>query len=219
MDRLIAGYRRFRANRWPERRQMFENLAEAGQSPRALVLACIDSRVDPTMIFDSAPGEILIVRNVANLVPPYEPDSAYHGTSAALEFGLRVLEIPELIVLGHGMCGGVRALLDGAPENARDFIAPWMSMADPARAEAMKRPAEERQQCCEHEVIKISLANLMTFPWISERVEAGKLTLHGAWFAIHSGVLTLLQPDGSFAEPPEGQDDFYNGFASRSSRA
>ncbi len=179
---------------------MFETLAEDGQQPTALVVSCIDSRIDPAMIFDARPGEMLTVRNVANLVPPYAPDASYHGTSAALEFGVRVLEVPHLIVLGHGMCGGVRTLLDGAPPGARDFVAPWMSMAAPARIRALRcTTPDERQQCCEHEVIKISLANLMTFPWIAERVGAGSLTLSGVWFAIHTGELTMLQPDGSFA--------------------
>jgi carbonic anhydrase len=174
MDRLLAGYRRFRAEGWPQQRTVFESLARNGQSPTALVVACVDSRVEPAM--------------------------AYHGTSAALEFGVRVLEVRDLIVLGHGSCSGVQALLEGAPANARDFIAPWMSMAEPARVRALDcASAEARQQCCEHEVIKVSLANLMSFPWIAERVAAGTLTLHGAWFAIHTGVLAILQPDGSFA--------------------
>lgn len=200
MDELIAGYRRFRASAWPERRQVFERLAESGQRPTTLVVACVDSRVNPAMIFDTGPGEMLTVRNVANLVPPYAPDSAYHGTSAAVEFGVRVLEVPHVVVLGHGMCGGVRALLEGAPANARDFVAPWMAMAEPARLKCLHHATpEERQQCGEYEVVKISLANLMTFPWLAERVAAGKLRLHGAWFAIDSGLLLTLQPDGSFA--------------------
>ena len=199
METLIAGYKRFRSNGWPGRRQLFEALAESGQRPRAMVVACIDSRVDPGMIFDAAPGEMLTVRNVANLVPPYAPDASHHGTSAALEFGVRVLEVPHLIVLGHGMCGGVKALLDGAPESARDFIATWMSIAEQARLRAWScNSPEERQHYCEREVIKVSLANLMTYPWIAERVNAGTLKLHGVWFAIHSGSLMRLQPDGSF---------------------
>ncbi len=204
MDDLIAGYKRFRASGWPERRRVFEKLAESGQKPMALVVACVDSRVDPTMIFDAGPGELLIVRNVANLVPPYAPDDAAHGTSAAIEFGVNVLEVPDLIVLGHGMCGGVEALLNGAPANARDFVAPWMAIAQPAKERAMSEPAgPARQHCCEQEVIKVSLANLMGFPWIAQRVAAGTLRLHGAWFAIHSGTLMLLQDDGSFA-PVDG---------------
>jgi len=202
MENLLAGYKRFRASAWPERRKVFETLAERGQRPKALIVACIDSRVDPAMIFDAGPGELLTVRNVANLVPPYAPDTAYHGTSAALEFGVRVLEVQDLIVLGHGRCGGVQALLDGAPPSARDFVAPWMSIAETARLRTLRSsPAADRQQLCEHEVIKVSLANLLTFPWIADRIASGKLTLHGAWFAIHSGTLMTLQPDGSFASP------------------
>ena len=203
MKTLLAGYQRFRAKGWPEQRRAFEALAKDGQSPKALVVACVDSRVDPAMIFDSAPGQVLTVRNVANLVPPYAPDSAYHGTSAALEFGVRVLEVPHIMVLGHGLCGGVKALLDGAPDNLQEFVGPWMSMAWPARVRALGCvSAEERQQCCEYEVIKVSLANLMTFPWIADRVASGKLELHGAWFGIRTGQLMTLEPDGSFAPPP-----------------
>ena len=200
MQNLLAGYQRFRTNGWPGKRREFELLAENGQSPRALVVACIDSRVDPAMIFDAAPGEMLTVRNVANLVPPYSPDAAYHGTSAALEFGVRVIEVRELIVLGHGLCGGVRTLLEGTPSKANEFVGPWMSIAQPAREVAMRfPPGEGRRLVCEHELVKVSLNNLMTFPWIAERVAAGTLTLHGAWFDIRIGALMILQPDGAFA--------------------
>jgi carbonic anhydrase len=200
MQKLLAGYERFRANGWPEKRREFESLAENGQSPKALVVACIDSRVDPSMIFDAAPGEMLTVRNVASLVPPYAPDAAYHGTSAALEFAVRVMKVRDLIVLGHGLCSGVQTLLDGTPDEAHEFVAPWMSIAQPACARAMRfLPGEGRRLICEHEVIKVSLANLTTFPWISERVAEGKLTLHGAWFDIRIGALMILQPDGVFA--------------------
>lgn len=198
MDQLINGYKRFRTQGWRERQTLFEKLASKGQQPRALVLGCVDSRADPAMIFDAAPGELLIVRNVANLVPPYAPDQAYHGTSAALEFGVRVLNIPDIVVLGHGQCGGVQALLNGAPEQAQDFIAPWISIAQSAREKAIRHKGDDRQTCCEHEVIKLSLQNLMTFPWIAERVAQGSLRLHGAWFAIHSGILDVLQEDGTF---------------------
>ncbi len=200
MDELIEGYRRFRVNSWPEKKQTYERLAEKGQKPKAMILACVDSRVEPAAIFDAGPGELLIVRNVANLVPPYAPDSAYHGTSAALEFGVRVLQVKDLIVLGHGQCGGVQALLNGAPEAAQDFIGPWMEIAKEARTRALTVPEEGRQQCCEHEVIKVSLNNLMSFPWIAERVAAGTLTLHGAWYAVRTGTLEILQENGEFKE-------------------
>ena len=165
------------------------------------MVACVDSRVDPAVIFDTAPGQLLTIRNVANLVPPYAPDAAYHGTSAALEFAVRVLEIPHLVVLGHGQCGGVQALLRGAPPTARDFVANWMSIAEPARKLAMQCDApEERERRCELEVVRVSLANLRGFPWIAEREQAGLLALHGAWFAIRTGRLTLLDADGQFVE-------------------
>jgi carbonic anhydrase len=201
MDDLLHGYRRFRADRWPERRATFESLSDHGQRPKVLVITCIDSRVDPAVIFDTAPGQMLTVRNVANLVPPYEPDTAYHGTSAALEFGVRVLEIPHLLVLGHGQCGGVQTLLSGAPVCAGDFVANWMSIAAAARARALVcDDPEERQRRCELEVVKVSLANLRTFPWVREREEAGKLHLHGGWFAIRSGTLSLLNEQGAFED-------------------
>ena len=204
MNSLVNGYQRFRTTGWPAQKDAFEKLAQSGQSPKTLVLACVDSRVDPAMIFDTAPGEVLTVRNVANLVPPYAPDSAHHSTSAALEFGVRVLEVKHVMVLGHGSCGGVKALLEGAPQQANEFVAPWMSIAETARLRAMKQAApEDRQHFCEHEVSRVSLENLMTFPWIAERVATGKLQLHGAWFAIHSGLLLLRQPDGSFAPPKQ----------------
>jgi carbonic anhydrase len=196
---LLAGYRRFREKGWPEQRPVFESLADTGQRPKVLVISCVDSRVDPAVIFDAAPGEMLTVRNVANLVPPYAPDVAYHGTSAALEFGVRVLAVAHVVVLGHELCGGVNALLEGAPDTARDFVAPWMSMAESARERALQHPSpKERQQRCEQDVIKVSLANLMTFPWIAAPVAGGQLRLHGAWFSIRTGELMVLGPDGSF---------------------
>lgn len=202
MDHLINGYRRFRDGAWPERQRVFEHLAEKGQKPRALIISCVDSRVDPGMIFDAGPGELLVVRNVANLVPPYAPDSAYHGTSAAIEFGVRVLEIPLVVVMGHGQCGGVHSLINGAPEKAQDFVAPWISLASPALERAKAKvgtDCSDIQLCCEREVVKTSIENLLTFPWLRDKVEAGTLDVIGAWFAIHTGRLEVLQGDGTFA--------------------
>ena len=199
MQTLLEGYRRFRANGWPDQRRLYETLADKGQSPKALVVACIDSRVDPGRIFDAGPGEILTLRNVANLIPPYEPDPARHGTSSALEFGVRVLKIPHVVVLGHGLCGGVRALLEEPPDPSYEFITPWMSVAEPARLRALEVASPvERQKRCEYEVVKVSLANLMTFPWIAERVASGSLMLHGAWFDVRYGELMMLRQDGTF---------------------
>ena len=145
MQKLFDGYARFRSSQWPERRKTFEGLADAGQSPQTMVIACSDSRVDPTMIFDAEPGELFILRNVANLVPPYEPDTAFHATSAALEYAVRVLEVTDLIVMGHAMCGGIRVLLDGPPAQGGDFLVPWMRIAESAKFRVLARaPADER---------------------------------------------------------------------------
>lgn len=200
MDDLISGYKRFREVAWPERKQVFEQLAAKGQKPQTLVIACSDSRVDPQMIFNAGPGEMFIVRNVANLVPPFGPDANYHGTSAAIEFAVRVLQVKDIVVMGHAQCGGVGALLDGAPPGARDFVAGWMKMAEPARNRALSAnlPAAERQRFCEQCCVQLSIENLRSFPWVTERVNAGNLTIHGAYFGVATGQLELLGEDGAF---------------------
>ena len=196
MDALIAGYRRFRQQGWPSRRRLFETLAENGQSPRALVIACGDSRVDPAMIFDAAPGEIFTIRNVANLIPPCQPDGAYHGTSAALEFAVTVLQVGDIIVVGHGLCGGVRALLDGVADNQAGFIGPWMRLAEPARARVLACAPADPQLEGEYQVVRLSLENLRSFPFVSDRLAAGRLRLHGAHFDIRTARLALLSEAG-----------------------
>lgn len=195
MDKLIEGYRRFRTFRWPEQRELFWRLAAAGQKPRALVIACSDSRADPQTVFDAGPGELFVVRNVAALVPPYSPDAGYHGTSAAIEFAVRELKVSEIVVMGHGRCGGVSALLGGAPASCPDFIANWTSIAAEARGRALagQPKPEEAQKRGEHETIRTSLANLMTFPWIRERVAMGELTVHGCHFDISNGELHQVE--------------------------
>lgn len=201
MDALIEGYRRFRAGAWPKHKELYDTLAAHGQSPKTLVIACSDSRADPQLIFDAGPGELFVIRNVASLVPPYMPDSEYHGTSAALEFAVRGLEVERIVVMGHAQCGGVHALLNGTPANLGDFIENWMKMAASARERAIAaaKTPEDRQRLGEFETVKVSLANLMTFPWIRERVEAGKLSLHGSYFGVAKGRLWILGPDGEFA--------------------
>jgi carbonic anhydrase len=189
VDPLIEGYRKFRAETWPAERARYEALARWGQSPEAVVIACSDSRVDPQTIFSAVPGELFVVRNVAALVPPYEPDARYHGTSAALEFGVKVLKVNRLVVLGHGQCGGVRAMAFGPPPRARDFIASWVEIGRPA-VEAAGEAQEGRLSRIEAEVVRLSLKNLMTFPWIAEAVTAGRLALQGYLFDVHTGVLT-----------------------------
>jgi carbonic anhydrase len=197
MDALLEGYRRFRAETWPEERARYQALARWGQRPETLVISCSDSRVDPQTVFGAVPGELFVVRNVAALVPPYAPDANYHGTSAALEFGVRVLGVQKIVVLGHALCGGVMALMDGAPAEARDFVEPWMGMAAGVRdPEADALEPEARRDRYEAAVVRLSLANLMTFPWIAEAVEAGRLALHGFRFDIHTGILARVGEGG-----------------------
>ena len=195
MDPLIEGYRKFRAETWPSERARYEALAHWGQSPETMVIACSDSRVDPQTVFGAVPGELFVVRNVAALVPPFEPDAGYHGTSAALEFGVKVLKVVRLVVLGHGQCGGVRAMAYGPPRRARDFIASWVEIGKPALAAAGEVP-EGRLGRIEAEVVRLSLANLKTFPWIAEAAATGRLALQGYLFDVHTGVLSSVGPDG-----------------------
>jgi carbonic anhydrase len=161
-----------------------------------LVVACADSRVDPQTVFGAVPGELFVARNVAGLVPPYMPDSAYHGTSAVLEYGVRVLKVARIVVLGHAQCGGVRAMVEGAPAEARDFVKPWMEMAQPivaALPPGLSVP--DRLDRCELGVVQLSLTNLLGFPWIADAVDAGRLMLRGFRFDIHSGELSMLEGD------------------------
>lgn len=197
MERLLDGYRQFRAEVWPMARQRYQRLAESGQRPETLVIACSDSRVDPATVFGAGPGELFVIRNVAGLVPPYQPDVGYHGTSAALEYGVRVLKVTSIVVLGHAQCGGVRAFVEGAPEGARDFVEPWMAMARaaPPPPPGVANP-DDILVHYETEVVRIALGNLMTFPWIAEAVAAGTLQLLGFRFSIETGLLERLGEDG-----------------------
>ena len=198
MQRLLDGYRRFHATGWREHAAELATLAREGQKPAALIIACADSRIDPNMIFGAAPGDLFVVRNVANLVPGFAPDRLAHATSAALEFAVRVLEVANVVVMGHAGCGGIRALLEGPPENGADFLEPWMRIAESARNRALAYGPADKQTACEQEAIKLSLGNLMTFPWIAERVTGGRLALHGMSFDIATGELTVLESDGVF---------------------
>lgn len=198
MDPLLDGYRRFRYEVWPGERARYEALAKHGQRPEALVVSCCDSRVDPQTVFGAVPGELFVVRNIAGVVPPYQPDGAYHGTSAALEFGVRVLNVKRVVVLGHAQCGGVAAMVDGVPDVAQDFVLPWTRLLEPARKRVSPGHDHDHSQF-EMEVVKLSLENLRTFPWIDERVRDGSLELAGFRFDIHTGILMELR-GGEFGE-------------------
>lgn len=202
MDALIEGYRRFRAETWPQQRARFEELAAQGQRPHTLIIACSDSRVDPQSIFSAGPGELFVLRNVANLVPPYMPDQMFHGTSAAVEFAVRVLKVDRIVVMGHALCGGISALLNGAPPEVQDFVAGWIGIAERARTVALRCDVpEQRQEVAEHEAVRISLDNLMTFPWVASAVAEGRLRLHGAHFGVATGRLVLVPAQGEAHTP------------------
>ncbi len=198
LQRLIAGYRRFRETDWPRERERWAEMAE-GQSPRIMILSCADSRVDPAHIFDASPGEMFVVRNIAALAPPYETSRGFHGVSAALEFAVSQLEVAEILVMGHGLCGGCTAALTGQFDHTEPgeghFIADWVRMLDGAR-DRVRANHDELDRTAfldmEREAVKVSLANLRTFPWIVEREEAGTLKLHGAHFSISEGRLYVL---------------------------
>ena len=203
---LLDGYRRFRETGWSSQRDRWSRLAE-GQAPKVMVIACSDSRVEPALIFDASPGEMFVVRNVANLVPPFETGGGRHGISAALEFAVTQLCVEDVIVLGHGFCGGCAAALTGqfagAGHGEGGFIARWLDLLDGARDHVRAGHAELDRaafRAMELEAVRVSLANLRTFAWVADREAAGSLTLHGAYFAIADGVLHLLdEASGAFS--------------------
>lgn len=204
-DDLLDGYRRFRSGRWQDQRERWTELA-TGQSPQVMVIACSDSRVDPAQIFDVDPGEIFVVRNVAALVPPFETTPGHHGVSAALEFAVQFLKVREIVVMGHGLCGGCHAALTdslrGEEPGGGGFIANWIDMLDEARAKVVAEhgtEGREAERAMEQEGVKVSLANLRTFPAVAEMEAQGRLRLRGAYFAISDGLLHILdETDGTY---------------------
>jgi carbonic anhydrase len=204
--RLTKGYESFLSGRLAHELERYENLAKDGQKPEIMVIGCGDSRVAPETIFDAGPGEIFVIRNIANLVPPCENDtqSSYHGTSAAIEFAVNALQVKHIVVLGHASCGGVYAFANkAAPLTKRDFIGTWMSQIAPVLERVgpagPDRPGWIRE--LEWGVVDYSLGNLMTFPAVRERVSEGTLTLHGAYFGVSTGVLFIRNPDTGKFEP------------------
>jgi carbonic anhydrase len=200
---LLNGYHRFRSGSYIEQKSRYDLLSSEGQAPPVMIVSCCDSRVDPATIFDTVPGQVFALRNVANLVPPYQPDNNLHGASAAIEFGVTGLNVSHIIVLGHGQCGGIRAALEAA-ENSSDeggFVGNWMSIIDDARNYVLKQNDPNPQLLLEMEAIKISMANLRSFPYVRDRELNGTLKLHGAFFAIADGVLHILDETSGKFEP------------------
>jgi len=202
---LVDGYRRFLGEQYKEKLDLYRKLAK-GQAPQVMVVSCCDSRVDPSTVFSAGPGELFVVRNVANLVPPYGPSDDFHGTSAALEFAVTGLGVQHIVVLGHSGCGGIKACLEGPFDKGPvgSFIGKWMSIMQAPRADVLKetdgQPFDVKQKALEHAAIGQSLANLETFPFVEQKIAEGKLRLHGAYFEIGSGTLfTLDRQSRSFS--------------------
>jgi carbonic anhydrase len=196
--RLKSGYRNFLDGQFSDERARYQTLAEKGQKPEIMVIGCCDSRVAPEVIFDAGPGELFVVRNVANLVPPYENDqNSYHGTSAALEFAVQSLRVKHIVVLGHAHCGGVHAAANSSdPLSAGDFIGRWMTQIAPVVKRIIPDGADPGKYTLQLElaVVEQSLSHLMTFPWVRARVESGDLLLHGAYFGVATGLLLVRDP-------------------------
>jgi len=189
-DPLIVGYRRFRTTVWPAKAQLFAQLARKRQQPTTAVIACSDARIDPQTIFDAEPGELFVIRNVAGLVPPYAPDGGCHGTSAALEYAVKILRVRRIVVLGHAGCDGVHAMIHGPLREARDFLGPWMDIAEPVMWPMPEQgTGQALEGAVEIAVLHLSLKNLRTFPWIREAEQVGQLTLTAWQFSIATGEL------------------------------
>lgn len=199
---LIEGYKRFRNDAYVKQKARFDALASDGQAPPVMIISCCDSRVDPATVFDTVPGQVFALRNVANLVPPYETGGGLHGVSAAIEFGVLGLEVRHIVILGHAQCGGIKASLSGSDlgQKGHSFVDKWVGIIDDAREAVLASHCDDPQHALELETVKVSLANLRTFPFIVEREEAGQLKLHGAYFGIAEGQLHVLdEATGIFA--------------------
>lgn len=208
LSELVDGYKRFRSTYFGEQAELFPRLSTEGQSPKILVVACCDSRVDPAIILDCAPGDLFVIRNVANIVPPYEAAGNYHGTSAALEFAIHYLPIRHIIVLGHAQCGGIQTLLNnqGAAQGS-EFIGSWMNIVSNACEMGQTLEPDSGQtpaQACEKAAIIISLKNLLSFSWINSKVEDGSLHLHGWYFNLVNGKLSTYNPSDQQFHPMTG---------------
>lgn len=207
---LITGYQNFRAKPYKRHKDLYEEVGKYGQDPDVMVIACSDSRVNPSAIFNAHPGEIFVLRNVANIVPPYDPSAGYHGTSSAIEFAVKALKVDAIVVMGHESCGGVTAYLAGvgAEDKSQNcehsFLDSWIQILDEAHERLLETDAEnaDSQRQMEYAGVRQSLVNLMGFPFVEKAVNAGELSLLGAYFSIIEGRLLFADKDGVFEEVP-----------------
>ena len=206
VSKFLSGFRRFQQNYLGNQNELFDQLVKQGQRPRALVIACCDSRCDPALLTDCDPGDMFVVRNVANLVPPHVQATYFAATTSAIAFAVHNLEVEHIIVLGHAQCGGIRALMEHKDPtcNEEELIAKWLGIAEEARQQVLKefqhKPMQTLTHACEQSAILVSLENLMSYPWISSRVDQGKLALHGWYFDMQSGELYEYQPESGVFE-------------------
>ena len=200
-DRLIEGYREFRAGDFPVQKALYEELGTKGQKPKVMLIACSDSRADPSDIFNAYPGEMFVLRNVANIVPPVDPTEGYHGTSAAIEFAVNVLKVEALVVMGHESCGGIAGCLAGMGHDPdAGYVGKWVSIINDVRDRVLARNLPEDQVTFEMELegVRQSLTNLMSFPFVRNAVESGRLSLQGAYFSIIKAHLLMSNENGEF---------------------
>lgn len=204
---FITGFQRFQEKYFSDDRELFEQLRQ-GQTPRVAIIACADSRVDPALLMGAEPGDVFVIRNVANLVPPYVPDGGFASVPAALEFSVQSLEVEHVIILGHSQCGGIHALMNGVAPGS-EFIAKWVGIAERARervlSELQTKPPHLQERACEQAALILSLDNLMTYPWIAERVNGGKLHLHGWYFDLGAGALSCYNDASNSFEEVESE--------------
>ena len=202
LDLLKGGYAKFRAGDFHEQKELYEELGTKGQKPRVMILSCSDSRVDPSDIFHAYPGEMFVVRNVAATIPPNQTDDGFHGTASAIEYGVKGLGVEAIVVMGHESCGGCAGALHGLGDLDAGYVREWVKILSDVAEEV--RDAPEPERAMEKAAVKHTIANLMTYPWIKEKVEAGELKLIGMWFSIIAAKLLLLGDDGEFDEVPTG---------------
>lgn len=200
-QKLVDGYQAFRRGDYKSQKNLYETLGKEGQAPKIMLIACADSRVDPTDIFNAYPGEMFVTRNVANIVPPLDETEGYHGTSAAIEYAVKALKVEMIVILGHESCGGVQGCIDGAGEAPHaDYVGKWVSLINGVRDDILSRgyPKDEIAFHMELEVVRESIRNLMTFDFVKDAVEAGTLKLQGAYFSIIKARLMMLNDDDEF---------------------
>lgn len=203
---LLDGHANFMAGRYSREKERIRGLAQMGQTPTTMIIACCDSRAAPEMIFDAGPGELFVLRNVGNLVPPYQPDGGQHGTSAGIEYAVKGLGVANIVIMGHGRCGGMQAALNPSltPLDSGDFIGKWLSMLGDLPSQLAGSDLltqSERQTAMERISIRNSIRNLRTFPYVSDLEAEGKLAVHGAWFDISTGELWIMDEAGDFIRP------------------